>query len=116
MKAAGYEKQGAVHDVLSLGEMDGPKPLGPEVSRKCEDSVPDVMNRRNRVSICTLIIGLSPFTQVARGQQSGPGSPGSATNSRLKRRQNSPEPSTSEGELKLRIGKNFGLVKSESLV
>jgi|HubBroStandDraft_6_1064221.scaffolds.fasta_scaffold13117_4 hypothetical protein len=76
MKAAGYEKQGAVHDVLSLGEMDGPKPLGPEVSRKCEDSVPDVMNRRNRVSICTLIIGLSPFTQVARGQQSGPVQPG----------------------------------------
>jgi hypothetical protein len=31
------------------------------------------MNMRNRVSICTLIIGLiCPFTQVARGQQSGP--------------------------------------------
>jgi len=30
------------------------------------------MNMRNRVSICTLIIGLiCPFTQVARGQQSG---------------------------------------------
>jgi hypothetical protein len=31
------------------------------------------MNMRNRVSICTLIIGLiCPFTQVARGQQSDP--------------------------------------------
>jgi hypothetical protein len=31
------------------------------------------MNMRNRVSICTLIIGLiCPFTQVARGQQSNP--------------------------------------------
>jgi hypothetical protein len=40
---------------------------GPEVSRKCADSLPDVMNMRNRVSICTLIIGLiCPFTQVAR--------------------------------------------------
>ena len=34
------------------------------------------MNMRNRVSICTLIIGLIyPFTQVARGQQSGPVQP-----------------------------------------
>ena len=34
------------------------------------------MNIRNRVSICTLIIGLiCPFTQVARGQQSGPVQP-----------------------------------------
>jgi hypothetical protein len=116
MKAAGYEKQGAVHDVLSLGEMDGPKPLGPEVSRKCEDSVPDVMNRRNRVSICTLIIGLAHSHWLHGDSNLAPCSPGSATNSHLKRRQNSPEPSTSEGELKLRIGKNFGLVKSESLV
>ncbi len=31
---------------------------------------------RNRVSICTLIIGLiCPFTQLARGQQSGPVQP-----------------------------------------
>jgi len=31
---------------------------------------------RNRVSICTLIIGLiCPFTQIARGQQSGPVQP-----------------------------------------
>jgi hypothetical protein len=38
------------------------------------------MNLRNRVSICTLIIGLiCPFTQVARGQQSGPVPPPPAT-------------------------------------
>jgi hypothetical protein len=31
------------------------------------------MNMRNRVSICTLIIGLiCPITQAARGQESGP--------------------------------------------
>jgi hypothetical protein len=35
---------------------------------------------RNRVSICTLIIGLiCPFTPVARGQPSGPVQPPSAT-------------------------------------
>jgi hypothetical protein len=34
------------------------------------------MNMRNRDSICTLNIGLiCPFTQVARGQQSGPVQP-----------------------------------------
>ena len=38
------------------------------------------MNMRNRVSICTLIIGLiCPFTQVARGQQSDPVQPPPAT-------------------------------------
>jgi hypothetical protein len=34
------------------------------------------MKLRNKVSICTLIIGLiCPFTQVARGQQPGPVKP-----------------------------------------
>jgi hypothetical protein len=34
------------------------------------------MNMRNRVSICTLIIGLiCPITQAARGQESGPVQP-----------------------------------------
>jgi hypothetical protein len=38
------------------------------------------MNVRNRLSICTLIIGLiCPFTQVARGQQSDPVQPPPAT-------------------------------------
>ena len=38
------------------------------------------MNMRNRVSICTLIIGLiCPFTQVAGGQQSDPVQPPPAT-------------------------------------
>ena len=45
------------------------------------------MNMRNKVSICTLIIGLiCPFTQVARGQQSDPVQPPPATSSCLKRR------------------------------
>jgi len=33
---------------------------GPEVSRQCADSIPDVMNMRNRVSTCTLIPGIDP--------------------------------------------------------
>jgi hypothetical protein len=38
------------------------------------------MSMRNRVSICTLIIGLiCPFTQAARGQESGPVQPPPAT-------------------------------------
>jgi hypothetical protein len=66
----------------------------------------------NSVAIYTLIVGLiCPFTQVARGQQSDPAQPAPATSSCLKRRQNSSERSTSERELTVRIGKNFGPVR-----
>jgi hypothetical protein len=42
---------------------------------------------RNRVSICTLIIGLiCPFTQAARGQHSGPVQRPPATSSYLEKK------------------------------
>ena len=45
------------------------------------------MNMRNRVSICTLIVGLiCPFTQAARGQESGPVQPPPARKSRAETR------------------------------
>jgi hypothetical protein len=47
-----------------------------KLSRRCEASLPKVTNVTKWITIYALIIGLiCPFTQVARGQESGPVQP-----------------------------------------